>query len=158
MIAVPLTILVVAPLSGRMTDRVGPRWPATFGIGLVAISIVLMAQLQPRSAVSFAVLTLVLYGAGAGFFQAPNNAAVLTAAPADARAMASALLALARLVGQICGVALASTIWSWRQDVYAQDPGMTDPLAAGLRDAFLALALAALGAAVVSSLRRGWKR
>lgn len=153
MIAVPLTILVVAPLSGRLTDRIGPRWPASVGIGLVAVAILLMAQLRSGSAVSSAVLILVLYGAGAGFFQAPNNAAVMTAAPRGARGLVSGALALARSLGQIGGVALASTIWSLRQEVYAARAGDMDPLAGALRDSFLVLAVVALAAVVVSLLR-----
>lgn len=153
MIAVPLTILIVAPLSGRLTDRIGPRWPATAGMGLVAVAILLMAQLRPASTIPFAVLVLVLYGMGAGFFQAPNNAAVMTAAPPGARGMVSGTLALARSLGQIGGVALASTIWSWRQAVYTRRPDSEDPLGGALRDAFLVLAAVAVIAVIVSMLR-----
>ncbi len=153
MVAVPLTIVVVAPLSGRLTDRIGPRWPATLGIGLVAVAILLMAQLRAGSAVPFAVLTLVLYGAGAGLFQAPNNTAVMAAAPPGARGLVSGTLALARSLGQIAGVAVVSAIWSWRQAVYERTPGGLDPLAGALRDAFLALAAVALGTAAVSLVR-----
>lgn len=155
MITVPLTILVVAPLSGHLADRVGPRWPATAGVGLVTIAILLMSQLRSGSAVAFAVMTLVLYGIGAGFFQAPNNAAVMTAAPCDARGMVSGVLALARSLGQIGGVALAGAIWSWRQEVYERTPGGIEPLGGSLRDAFLVLAMVAVVAVVMSLLRGG---
>ncbi len=153
MITVPLTILVVAPLSGHLTDRVGPRWPATAGVTLVAIAIVLMSQLHSGSAVAFAVMILVVNGMGAGFFQAPNNAAVMTAAPFDARGTVSGVLALARSLGQIGGVALVGAIWSWRQEVYKQTPGGIDPLGGSLRDAFLVLAMVAVVAVMVSVLR-----
>jgi len=153
MITVPLTILVVAPLSGHLTDRVGPRWPATAGVTLVAIAIVLMSQLHSGSAVAFTVMILVLYGMGAGFFQAPNNAAVMTAAPFDARGTVSGVLALARSLGQIVGVALAGVIWSWRQEMYERTPGGIDPLGGALRDAFLVLAMVAVVAVIISVLR-----
>ena len=152
MTAVPLTILMVAPLSGHLTDRVGPRWPATAGVGVVAVAILLMAHLRSESAAVVAVLTLVLYGIGAGLFQAPNNAAVMTAAPIDARGTVSGTLALVRSLGQIGGVAGAGAIWSWRQTVYADVPGV-DPLGRSLRDAFLVLAVVAIMATVVSMLR-----
>ncbi len=153
MVAVPLTILIVAPLSGRLTDRIGPRWPATLGLGVVAAAILLMARLGPATAPAVAVLTLVVYGTGAGLFQAPNNAAVMTAAPVGARGTVSGLLALARGLGQIAGVALAGTIWGRRQDAYAGDAGTADALAPALRDAFLVLAGVALAAVPVSLLR-----
>jgi MFS family permease len=153
MITVPLTILLIAPLSGRLTDRIGPRWPATAGLGLVALSILLMAQLRSGTAMAMAVLILIVYGIGAGFFQAPNNAAVMTAASVQARGVVSGTLALSRSLGQIGGVALASTVWHWRQEVYARRPGGEEPLAGALRDAFLVLAMVAIVAAVVSMFR-----
>ncbi len=153
MIAVPLTILVVAPLSGRLTDRIGPRWPATVGIGLVTVAILLMAQLRAGSAVTFAVLILILYGIGAGFFQAPNNAAVMAAAPLGARGTVSGTLALARSLGQIGGVALSGMVWAWRQEVYALRPGSGDPLGGALRNAFFVLAGVAITAVLVSMFR-----
>jgi MFS family permease len=150
MITVPLTILVIAPLSGRLTDRIGPRVPASLGIGLVTVAILLMAQLQPQSTVLVAVLILIVYGIGAGSFQAPNNTAVMSVAPVTARGMVSGILALSRSLGQIAGVTLASTVWTWRQDVYAE----TDTaLAAALRDALLVLAGVALVAVMLSLLR-----
>lgn len=158
MIAVPLTILVIAPVSGRLTDRIGPRWPATAGVGLVAVAIVLMSQLRAETAIAFAVLVLILYGIGAGFFQAPNNSAVMTAAPVNARGTISAVLALARSLGQIGGVALASLIWGWRQSVYERSPGGIDPLGGSLRDAFLVLSMVAVIAAMVSLFRGNTER
>jgi len=153
MIAVPLTILVVAPLSGYLTDRIGPRWPAAAGVGLVAVAILLMSQLRSGSGIAFAVMLLVLYGMGAGLFQAPNNAAVMTAAAVDARGTVSGVLALARSLGQIVGVALVGAIWSWRQEVYERTPGGIDPLGGALRDSFLMLAMIAVVAVMVSVLR-----
>lgn len=136
MITVPFTILVVAPLSGRIIDRIGPRCPAGFGMTLVTVAILLMTQLRSASTVPAAVLALVIYGAGAGVFQAPNSTAVMSAAPARARGTVSGILALSRSLGQIAGVALASTVWSWRQEVYADTAA---PLAAAVRDTLLVL-------------------
>jgi MFS family permease len=150
MTTVPLMILVVAPLAGQITDQVGPRWPASVGIALVTVAILLMAQLQPGSAVLVAVLVLIVYGVGAGVFQAPNNTAVTNAAPATARGTVSGVLALSRSLGQIAGVTLATTVWEGRQAAYA---GTATPLVFALRDAFLVLVGVALVAMVFSLLR-----
>lgn len=155
MISVPLTILIVAPIAGRLTDLVGARLPATLGIGLVTVAILLMAQLRSTSGVPFSVLTLVIYGVGAGLFQAPNNAAVMTAAPHGARGLVSGALALARSLGQVAGVMLASTVWESRGAVYTQSAPDLDTMTGALRDAFLVLAAVALAAAIVSVSREG---
>ncbi len=65
------------------------------------------------------------------------------------------MLALVRNLGQVIGVAVASTAWSWRQAHYEQLAGVpaSSALATGLRNAFLILAGFVLLALAVSILR-----
>lgn len=153
MIAVPLTILWVAPLGGRLADRYGPRGPATAGLGLVTVAITLMGGLRADASPLWAAAVLALYGAGAGLFQAPNNSAVLGAAPPGRRGVASGMLVTARQLGQMLGVAVAGALWVGRRAVYADGLPPEEALALGLRDAFWGLALISLLAAAVSWLR-----
>ncbi len=155
MIAVPLMILWVAPLGGRLADRYGPRRLATAGLGLVTVAIGLLADLASKGGSPlWAVAVLALYGAGAGLFQAPNNSAVLGAAPPGCRGVASGMLVTARQLGQMLGVAVAGALWVGRQAAYAAD-GLPpeEALALGLRDAFWGLALIGLLAVTISWLR-----
>lgn len=146
MAIVPVTILLLAPLGDGLADRGGPRRPATLGLLLVTAAIVLLATARPTAPIWPIVGALVLYGAGAALFQAPNNSGVLTAAPADRLGAASGLLALARQLGQILGVAVAGGVWRVREA-----SGVTPTLA--FRDALLVLAMVGLLACVVSWLR-----
>lgn len=153
MIAVPLTILWVAPIGGRLADQYGPRGPATAGLGLVTFAIGLMAGLGADSSSVWAAAVLALYGAGAGLFQSPNNSAVMGAAPPDRRGVASGTLVTARQLGQTLGVAVAGALWVGRRDVHAVGLPPETALALGFRDAFWGLALIGLLAVIVSWLR-----
>src|SRR5215475_15356272 len=44
----PLTVLIilVAPAAGRISDRIGPRWPMAFGMTLLAGSLLLFGTLD----------------------------------------------------------------------------------------------------------------
>lgn len=154
MITVPLTILWVAPLGGWSSYRMGSRLPATVGLALVTSSIFLMASLGLGSPVGLVVAVLVLYGVGAGLFQAPNNSAVMGAAPRDRLGVASGTLSTMRQLGQVFGVAVAGAVWVSRTAAYSS-PGVTEQaaLADGFRDAFIALALVGVLATVVSWAR-----
>ncbi len=54
---------------------------------------------------------LALTGVGAGLFTAPNNSAIMGAAPRDRHGVAGAMLAAARTTGFAAGVALAGLIY-----------------------------------------------
>ena len=153
MIAVPLTILCVAPLSGHVADRVGARLPATIGLVLVTAAIILMATFRADTSPLWATVVLALYGAGAGLFQAPNNSAVLGAAPPSHRGVAAGTLATMRQLGQVVGVAVASGLWTGRRDAYGAWLPPDEALALAFRDALLGLAVVGVAAVLVSWLR-----
>ncbi len=154
MMAVPLTILWAAPLGGWLSDRLGPRVPATAGLLLVTATVVLMAFLSGGGSPKTMIGVLGLYGLGAGLFQSPNNSGVLGAAPQERLGTASGTLATMRQMGQVAGIAIASTVWVTRQQAYLVVglPGLVAQ-GAGFRDAFLVLAVAGLLAVVASALR-----
>ncbi len=154
MMTVPFAILPVAPFAGRLADRFSTRLPTTMGLAAITMAILGMAQFRATTPLSFAIAVLALYGIGAGLFQAPNNSTVLSAAPTGRVGVVSGMLALARNLGQVMGVVLASGVWAWRQEHYER---MLLPVeravAAGLRDAFLALAVCGVLALVVAAGR-----
>ncbi len=154
MMAVPLAILPMAPLAGSLADRLGTRRPATAGLVLIVAAILAMTAFRSTTPLWFAVAILTLYGVGAGLFQAPNNSSVLGSAPQGQEGTVAGMLALSRNLGQVVGVAVASTVWTWRQAHYERIGQPTgDALAAGLRDSFLVLAAFGLLALAVSALR-----
>ena len=156
MMVVPLSILPVAPFAGSLADRYGVRLPATAGLVAVSAAIVGMSQFKAETSLLFAITVLALYGIGAGLFQAPNNSAVLGAAPEDRVGTVSGMLALSRNLGQVAGVAIASGIWTLRHSQYEQMANWSQLqiLGASLRDSYLVLFLVGLVALVVSVLRR----
>jgi MFS family permease len=155
MMTVPLAILPVAPLAGLLADRRGSRLPTTLGLAAISLAIFGMARFDTATSPGTIIVVLGLYGLGAGLFQAPNNSAVLGAAPEGRQGVTVGMLALSRNLGQICGIVIASTVWDWRETVYRQrvSGAATEALEAALRDAFLVLAGFGLLALIISALR-----
>lgn len=113
MTAVPLTIFFVAPISGRLSDKYGARVLGTVGMSLLCITMLLLSLpfqgLLSRDP-NYTIFYMILVGAGVGFFQSPNNNAIMGAVSKTHLGVASALLATVRNLGLVSGAALSTTL------------------------------------------------
>ena len=105
-----LSMVVVAPISGRIADRVGSRWPATIGMAVLAAGLFLLSAMNGESPLHFVVTGLVVTGIGVSIFATPNNSAMLGAAPEGRKGIASGILATSRLLGMATGFSLAGAV------------------------------------------------
>lgn len=108
----PLTMALLAPLSGSLADRFGSRWLSPSGLGIACLGLFLLAQINTQSALWDIIWRLVVIGIGQGIFQSPNTRTMMGAAPRSAQGEASGLLATGRVVGQALSVALIGTIFA----------------------------------------------
>jgi EmrB/QacA subfamily drug resistance transporter len=108
----PLVMIVVAPLSGTLSDRIGSRLPATLGMAILAVALFLLSRLGPHSSVSDVVVPLAIAGLGTGIFISPNNSALMGSAPRHQQGIAAGILATARNVGMMLGVGLVGAIFT----------------------------------------------
>lgn len=166
----PVTLAMVAPLAGRLSDRIGTRWLAAGGLAIACIGLILLCQLTAQSSMWAIIWRLVVIGVGQALFQAPNNSALLKSAPLTQQGSAAGFMATSRIVGQSVSVALAGAIFAGSGGATAGMllvkprglPSAATVLAQhaffhGLRSAFLTCAMiAALG--VLTSLTRGKER
>jgi EmrB/QacA subfamily drug resistance transporter len=107
-----LAIMVVAPLSGSIADRVGSRWLAPVGLGIGCLSLLLLGQLNAASSDWDLIWPLMIAGLGQGLFMPPNNDAIMSAAPSNEQGEASGMLATARVIGQCLSIALAGAVFA----------------------------------------------
>jgi len=59
-----LSMVVTAPLSGRIADRVGSRGPATTGMAILAVGLFMLSAMNGESPLLFVVFSLIVTGAG----------------------------------------------------------------------------------------------
>ncbi|HLZ20707.1 MAG TPA: MFS transporter, partial [Ktedonobacterales bacterium] len=108
----PLTIAVVAPISGALADRFGTRWLAAGGLAIACIGLFFISQLNATSTLPDIIWRLIVTGFGQALFQSPNNSALMGAAPREQQGSAAGFLATGRVVGQSVSVALAGAIFA----------------------------------------------
>jgi EmrB/QacA subfamily drug resistance transporter len=110
MTSFPLAVMVVAPFSGSLSDRIGTRTLACLGAGISALSLILMSQLPASASSADVMWRLALFGLGTGIFQSPNNSAVMGSAPKPHLGVASGILATMRNVGMVLGIATGGAV------------------------------------------------
>jgi EmrB/QacA subfamily drug resistance transporter len=107
-----LVIAVVAPISGSLADRFGTRWLAATGLAIACLGLVWISQLDEHSSILNIICCLAVTGFGQALFQAPNNSALMGAAPSELQGSASGFLATGRVFGQTLSIALAGAIFA----------------------------------------------
>lgn len=110
----PLTVALIAPFSGALSDRVSSRIITAGGLGVMLIGFSLVSTLSADTGVLGYLLRFIPVGIGIGLFQAPNNSAIMGSAPRERSGVASSLLSLTRTVGQTTGIALLGAFWERR--------------------------------------------
>jgi len=110
MATVPSMMLLLSPVSGRVSDRYGFRHQTTLGIALVSLGLLLMATIDGGTPVPLLVLRLALIGIGTSIFMSPNSSGIMGSVPRDRLGTASAAVGTARNIGNATGLAMASAI------------------------------------------------
>lgn len=105
---VPLAAL--APVTGRLTARFGPRPPMLAGAAVAALGAAALLLVEPARGYGALVPALAGLGVGAGLFTASVVAAAVRAVPAERSGLASGVNNTARQTGTALGVAVFGAV------------------------------------------------
>lgn len=122
MSSIPLAVLLVAPVSGRLSDRLGNRWISALGLLICAAGVFSLIRLGAASSPFEVVESLALVGIGTAAFQSPNSNSIMASVPEDRLATAAGMIATIRNLGMAFGVAFSSTLFAFWQRKYAELP------------------------------------
>ena len=153
--AQPLVMALMAPIAGTLSDRIGSQIPTTLGMSILAVGLFLLSRIAPTSSFVYVVLSLAVTGLGPGIFVAPNNSALMGAAPRNRQGIASGVLALARNVGMVLGVGLTGAVFT---TMLAHGQSNAPATIVRAVDAGLLFACGAAVLAAVASFARGADR
>lgn len=103
-----VVVAMIAPFAGRMSDRYPPGLLGGIGLAMLCLGMLSLASMPADASVLSITARMVLCGIGFGFFQAPNQKALMTSAPKERSSGASGTIATARLIGQATGAALVA--------------------------------------------------
>jgi len=151
---VPLTVALIAPFSGAVSDRIGSRVLGSLGLATSCLGLVLIGYLGESPDAFRVICSLAVVGLGTGIFQSPNNSAIMGCVPPNMLGVAAGMQATMRNLGMVSGVAVSAAVYSSRLASYRTSLPMVEASSVAFRDAMLvAAAICAIG--VIASSMRG---
>ncbi|MDG5799772.1 MFS transporter [Marinilabiliaceae bacterium ANBcel2] len=112
LLAQPLMMAILSPLTGRLSDRVDPKIPATIGMLLCAIGLIFFSFLNSGTSILFVVINLLLVGSGFGLFSSPNMNTIMSSVEKRQYGTATGIAATMRILGQIISMTLVTLFFS----------------------------------------------
>ena len=157
--------MIIGPLSGRLSDRVGSRLLAPIGLGVSALALLGLTTISPTTPYWELAAFMALMGGGSGFFVSPNTNAIMSSVEPHTRGAAAGILSMLNNTGQMLSIAivfplaLASVPMAAMMQVFIYGGGMSQFPAAlaqflhGLHFAFLVSFIISVVAMIVAALR-----
>ncbi|MBW4082985.1 DHA2 family efflux MFS transporter permease subunit [Paenibacillus sp. S150] len=155
----PISMVIVAPLSGALSDKIGSEFLTFAGLIVMVIAQFGLARLHEGSAVALVGVWIAMLGIGSGLFGSPNNSLIMSTVPRTQLGSAGSVNSLVRNVGMVVGITIATTIlfnvMSSRAGYRVTDliPGRPDIFLSGMHVVFLTSSSICL----VSALLTGWR-
>ncbi|WP_141505337.1 MFS transporter [Paenibacillus luteus] len=106
----PICMVVISPLSGALSDKIGSEALTFAGLIVMVIAQFGLARLHDGSSVVLVGVWIAMLGIGSGLFQPPNNSLIMSKVPRTQLGSAGSVNSLVRNVGMVVGITLATTI------------------------------------------------
>lgn len=113
LIITPIIMAIMAPNSGKLSDKIHPQKLAAIGMAIAAIALGILTTLTANTPIYLLVLAMILQGIGMGLFSSPNMNAIMSSVPPKYAPTASASQATMRTIGQTMSLGLLTLIFAW---------------------------------------------
>lgn len=110
MLPMMVGMIVAAPISGWLSDRIGAKTLATLGLLIQVVSFILLTFLPANFDYTWFAALLVLMGLAGGLFTVPNTTALMNSAPATQRGAAAGMNSTAQNGASVISMAVFFSI------------------------------------------------
>lgn len=158
-----ITMMVVAPLSGRMSDKFGPRNLTILGLAMAAAALLGLAFIDHSTPYWLIAALMLALGAGNGLYSSPNTSSIMNTVPPERRGTAAATRTMLRNTGAMLSLSLAFPLvlsglsMQDTLNLFLYGGGISAPAQVvfenGLHEAFLLFFVVALVAMFVAMMR-----
>jgi len=137
MISWPITMTLLSPVAGKLSDRKNPGVIASAGMGITAAGLILLCFFRETTPTYAVVLLLILMGIGFGLFSSPNSNAIMSSVEKRHLGVASGVVGTMRMVGQMMSMGIAMMLISLYIGKQPISPATYPGLIAAMRTGFM---------------------
>ncbi|ODA39413.1 MFS transporter [Desulfosporosinus sp. BG] len=159
-----LSMMIMAPISGRLSDRYGSRMLSSVGLLISALGLIGMMEIKATTSITELAIWMFISGLGSGMFFSPNTSAIMGAVSPQRRGIAGGVRTMMNNAGSVISMALSMAIISSSitpealQGLFSGTQVGSQGIAvaqfvAGLRTAFMISFIMSLMGAVISYMR-----
>ncbi len=112
LISQPIVMALFSSITGKLSDRIEPRFLATTGMALDTLGLFFFFFLTPETPIYLIVINLTIIGFGFAMFSSPNMNAIMGSVEKKYYGVSSAMVGTMRLLGQMMSMGFAMIIFS----------------------------------------------
>ncbi|MGM0123455.1 drug resistance transporter, EmrB/QacA family protein [Enterococcus sp. AZ194] len=159
MMVFPFLMVIGSPISGYLTDKIGPQPLIITGLIMLATTQLMYMFMTETTPIWYYIVATGIMGLGNSLFQSPNNTMVMSSVTKDNLGVAGSMNSFARNIGMVIGIALATTILyhamsaEYGKRVTTFVTSRPDIFITGMRITFLGSFIICVGALVLTIFR-----
>lgn len=143
-----------SPFAGRLSDRVEPRFVASFGMALCVVGLVMLMPITVSTSVWYVAAVQCVFGLGFAFFSSPNTSTIMGSVERRYLGAASASVAVMRSTGMSFSMGITALVLALTVGRRALSPADYPAFLTSMRISLIIFSvLCVLG--VAASLARG---
>jgi len=112
LIAQPIVMALFSPLTGRLSDKIQPRFLSSAGMALCSTGLLSFAFLEADTPLWFIVVTLIWVGFGFALFSSPNMNTIMSSVEKSDYGLASGTASTMRVLGQITSMTVVTILFA----------------------------------------------
>ncbi|HWQ43105.1 MAG TPA: MFS transporter [Desulfosporosinus sp.] len=107
-----ISMMIVSPFSGGLSDRYGARVLSSVGLLITAVGLGGLMMITATTSTIVLILWMLVMGFGSGMFFSPNTSAIMNSVPPDKRGIAAGVNTMMSNAGNVLSIALSMAIIS----------------------------------------------